>query len=110
MNLDFSEVARNLRALDQKTHTKAEKIMDLTMSEAENYAKHSAPWRDRTGNARRSIAHLTRRINDVIIGVLGIGVYYGKYLELCNQGKYRIIRPTIDVYRNKLIQNLRTLL
>ena len=108
--LDFSQVKSNLNLLDQKVHKRAESIMDYTMTDAEGYAKRTAPWHDRTGNARKSIAHLTKSFAELIVGVLGIGVFYGKYLELSNQGKYRVIRPTIDVYRNKLLQNLKEII
>jgi len=107
MSLNFSQVRHNLDILDRNVHNRAKEIMDYTMTDATSYAKRTAPWKDRTGNARRSIDHLTKSFSQLIVGVIGIGVFYGKYLELSNGGKYRVIRPTIDVYRSKLLQNLK---
>lgn len=110
MKLDFSEVKTNLTKLSEVVNNRGEQIMEYTMTDAESHAKRTAPWKDRTGNARKSIAHLTKASKDLIVGVIGIGVFYGKYLELSRQGKYRVIRPTIDIYRYKLLSNLRDLL
>lgn len=108
--IDASQVLQNLKIVSDNTLNKAENVMDYTMNDAESSAKRSAPWTDRTGNARRSINSRTWKDSDVIIGGLGIGVEYGKYLELCNQGRYRIVRPTIDIAKVKLMSNLRDIL
>lgn len=110
VKVDFSEFSANLKTLNDRVMANAPKIMEYTMTDAEGYAKQNAPWRDRTGNARGSISHKTISSKDLVTGVIGIGVFYGKYLELSNQGKYRIIRPTVDVYRSKLLQNLKEIL
>ena len=110
MKLDFLEVKSNLAKLNHIINDRATKIMEYTMADATSYAKRSAPWKDRTGNARRSIDNKVSATKDVVRGVIGIGVFYGKYLELSRQGKYRIIRPTVDIYRYKLLTNLKDLL
>jgi len=76
---------------------KAEQAMKNTISEAEQEAKRNAPWTDRTGNARNSLtgAYLGNQ-NGVISAVLYGGMHYSIWLELCNQGRYRIIWPTIE--------------
>ena len=105
--IDFSEAMRNLNVFSERTLENAEKVMDYTVGEAENHAKRTAPWTDRTGNARRSINSKVWNEKDAIVGGLGIGVEYGKYLELSNQGKYRVIRPTMDIAKTKLMNNLK---
>ena len=85
--------------------------MAVQMAGAETvvYAKHNAPWTDRTGNARRSI-HAEAE-NGNLISNIGIGMFYGKYLELDHGGKYRIVHPAVFSYgKAQLIKNLEGIL
>ena len=71
---------------------------------AANLARRKAPWTDRTGNARNSLlasAQTTRATDGKIYGKFGINVYYGKYLEFKNNGKYAIIGPIV---RSRIIE------
>lgn len=71
-------------------------------TEAQNRSKDNAPWTDRTGNARNSIYGVAPGNEDKIRAYHGIGVYYGVFLELANNGKYRIIWPTMEALKGKL--------
>jgi predicted transcriptional regulator YheO len=102
----LSQVMNNLRKWENSFVDKAGTIMDFTMGQAESEAKRIAPWKDHTSNARRSITGSSRTEPGVIIGTLCIGVDYGVYLELSNQGRFRIILPTMDSYRYKFLDNL----
>lgn len=110
ITFDTTDFINNLTALNTRTHRKVGDVMDYTFIGAENQAKMNAPWRDRTGNARRSIGSRVDTFGEKITGVLGIGVFYGVWLEVSNQGRYRIVQPTLDSTRNKLISNLRGIL
>ncbi len=96
-------------------------------------ARTNAPWEDRTGNARGGlffavdgfdlgtlIGEVTPDANhymdeveiesgskDTLIITLGHTVYYGKFLELSNGGKYAIIMSTIETNLPALEQMLR---
>ena len=70
----------------------------LCKQRIEPYAKQHAPWRDRTGNARRSLnasATLNGRITKNIDITLSHGVWYGYRLETWFNKRYQIIWPTI---------------
>lgn len=57
-------------------HEAAEDVLNF----AEDQAKMNAPAR--TGNLKRSIGHQgIRRVGNVYMGELSIGVYYGKWVE-----------------------------
>lgn len=91
---------------------KVEMALEYTIAESENEAKRKAPWTDRTGNARNSITG-SGPSNDGknLVASLSIGVFYGKYLELCNQGRYRIVWPTLEGFsRQTLINKLQSIL
>jgi len=98
-------------------------------AKAESYAKANAPWTDRTANARQGLfyavdsesggevsgsARLSSQESEAISAAKDVvGLYlshsmsYGKWLELCNAGKYRIIMPTMEAHYNELMQMLR---
>lgn len=82
-------------------------IIDNNFIGMENYARQSAPWTDRTGDARRSIASVDDSTKDIIRYWLKIDVDYGIWLEVSNQGKYRILVPTMTIFEAKIIQDLR---
>lgn len=78
-----------------------------TCKDIEDYSKLNAPWTDRTGNARNSIIASDSVVDgNRVYGVVAIGVEYGKFLELCNGGKYRIIKPAVEVLGYRVLQYL----
>lgn len=78
--------------------------------DAEGYMRRYAPWRDRSGEARK---RLEARVETTTAGratrtrvTLLHGVFYGRFLELANAGAYAILRPT----RDALVPGLRRLI
>lgn len=106
----FGQVSSNLAAFGAKTIVRARIATEVFGGQLSSQSKRTAPWRDRTGNARRSIHSEVHQSIGSIILAHGIGVYYGKYLELSNGGKYRVIGPTVNSNRNDFLSNYRRLL
>jgi len=101
------KVVNNLEKFKLNWNTKTKVVMDYTIRDSVNYAMSNAPWTDRTSNARRSIAE-SNVSPDGKVGHLLIGVDYGKYLELSNEGRYRIIWPTIEQRtKPQLLENIK---
>lgn len=96
-------ILSNLTKYESDMMDKMTDRMDVAMIQTENQSKRGAPWKDRTGNARNSIFGRATKESTRIIGYHGIGMPYGVFLELSNQGKYRIIWPTMDWLRGKLL-------
>lgn len=97
MKIDSNEFMQNLEKYGGLIDVVAAEAVGATMAEAERDAKSSAPWTDRTGHARQSIAgQAPYKKEDIVKGYLSIGVYYGKFLELANMGRYRVVWPTIE--------------
>jgi len=74
-------------------------------------ARRSAPWRDRTGNARSGLfteVDMQGAAGDIIEIYLSHGhtIEYGVFLELARGGKYAIILPTIEKHLPRLRQML----
>jgi len=78
-----------------------ETAMGRMSSEMETHAKLTAPWTDRTGNARQGLYSNVRTEGaSKVIVELGHGpaIHYGKYLETAHKGKYAVIGPTLERY------------
>lgn len=84
-------------------------ILEGAVEEGVSNAKAYAPWTDRTSVARNSISGKVVPASDSATGYIGIGVSYGKYLELANGGKYRIVLPTLFAVQNYLNSTLRNI-
>lgn len=62
------------------------------------YAKANAPWTDRTGNARQTLFSVTDVEKERVTLYLSHRVDYGKWLELCNAGRYAIVMKTLEAH------------
>ena len=87
VSIDAREVSKNLEKLSLNYTKRVSLETERTATEMENYAKSNRPWKDRTGNARRSIYSVGMRQGGVFRIYTGMGVDYAKYLELYNGGK-----------------------
>lgn len=106
---DLGIVNRQIDLKVANLRNAAHAVMDRDTIEAANYAKTHAPWTDRTGDARRSIDTIDLSDRNTIRFYLFIGVWYGQFLELANDGKYRILRPTATIYEQKILEDLKNL-
>lgn len=104
--VDLGQVKGNMRNLTSRLRDAAHAVVDNDFIQMENFAKSNAPWQDRTGDARRSIQKKDLSNQDYILFYLIIGVSYGLYLELANQGKFQILRPTMTVFEPQLKKHL----
>lgn len=75
----------------------------------EKYARVHAPWQDHTTNARQGLFAVPDIEKDRVILYLSHGVEYGVYLELCNQGRYAIIMPTLELHYPMVKKELRNM-
>lgn len=65
-------------------------------AQLEGQARDNAPWVDRTGNARIGLQGKVALDGDDVIIALAHSMEYGVWLELCNDGRYAILGPTMD--------------
>lgn len=71
----------------------------------EKEMKQDAPWQDRTGNARKGLKGSSAMDDDNITITVGHSVDYGVYLELADDGKYAILKPTADKNRDAIYKS-----
>ena len=107
--IDLGKVMANIPKFTESLAEAAHSVVDKVFIDAENYAKENAKWIDRTGDARRGLQKVDLSDKDRILFYLTTQMPYGVWLELANQGKYQILRPTMTVYEPKLIKALNNL-
>lgn len=93
------EVTRNMKDWAKRQRGAGIALAQNWAGTLEGRAKENAPWRDRTGNARAGLYGSTElrglMRNEVVIK-LGHSMEYGVFLELARDGRYAILKPTID--------------
>jgi len=90
------EVIRNLENWAYRRRAAVIALAKDWAGKLEGRAKQNAPWKDRTGNARNGLkGEVAVGANEVKIA-LAHSVDYGVFLELANDGKHAILKPTLD--------------
>ena len=84
---DASKLIKGLAEREIKTRAALGLYADTVAKKMETHAKSNKPWVDRTGRAKQSLNSSWKWVGDVARVELSHGVYYGIYLELCNEKK-----------------------
>ena len=103
-------IITNLTGLDAKTKASVGLYGDTVAKKLEASAKANRPWTDRTGRARQSLNSDSKWVGSKVRVSLSHGVDYGIWLELCNEGKYSIIMPTINKEGPAVMEGLKKIL
>ena len=107
---DANNLIKGLAEREIKTRAALGLYADTVAKKMETHAKSNKPWVDRTGRAKQSLNSSWKWVGDVARVELSHGVYYGVYLELCNEKRYAIIKPTIDTISPQAIRGLNKIL
>lgn len=98
MTFDSAVLKRNLEQLDDRVDSYIAAVVDYSSDKTVAYAKETAPWTDRTGNARSGLRTETEWIPKKSHSIfLFHSVLYGIWLEIRWAGKYAVILPTLKV-------------
>lgn len=92
----------HLDKLGEQMRANAYAVMDHYAPVVKEYAKINAPWHDISGNARNSIQAESGPVEDGYAIVLSGGMFYSVFLELSNERKYAILKPTLDRYNPEI--------
>lgn len=90
------EVIRNLNNWAKRQRAASLALAENWGGQLEGRAKTNAPWADRTSNARNGLFGSVEDGNDAILIRLSHSIEYGVFLELANDGRFAILKPTID--------------
>lgn len=78
--------------------------------EVRNHARQTAPWTDRTGNARLGLSTATEHERDMHSIILFHRMPYGIWLEVRFGGRYAVILPTIRTKGKEVMSGARDLM
>lgn len=92
-------------AMVEVPHHIEERVLK-TAVEALDFAKEQASWGDRTGDARAGLDTDVSQEGEVIVWTLFHTVEYGIWLEVRWNGKYAVIMPTLELYADRLGNNM----
>lgn len=104
--LDLSTITKNMMEKQAKTIAALGVYGDSVSKEMEAYAKSNRPWTDRTSSARNRLTGQSQNMGTKVRCSISHGVDYGIYLEMCNEGRYRVLKPTIDAVGPKAVKGL----
>lgn len=95
---DAGVLDKNIAALDNRMRRVITGQFEYHKDVATTFMKDTAPWTDRTGNARSGLFTTTAYGvgGDHWELILAHSVYYGIFLEVCNSGKYGVIQKALD--------------
>lgn len=116
LSFDNTHLVAFLLALRQRSHESILSAGRQFADSMEQYAKQNAPWTDRTGNARRTLAGVNtfgaeggEDETAYYIGVCG-NMPYSPELELGHRQRYAILRPTVQEFAPGLLEEMRNVI
>lgn len=92
--LDARNAQVYLETMDERVEVATEIAFENMAAQAEARMRTGAPWTDRTGAARGSLSATPEQSGRLFTLILAHGVSYGIWLEVSNDGRYAIVRPT----------------
>lgn len=111
LDIDTSAIERALEEFARNAETAISTLCSTGALEMESYAKLHRPWTDRTGQARQ---RLTGRVDHQSQTqwtiTLSHGVDYGIWLENAHEQKYAIVKPTVLLKSNDIMNSFQGLL
>lgn len=81
-------------------------VLKIRADQIEGWMRQNAPWQDRTGMARQSLRCVVDVSPKEIVLKFSHGVEYGVYLEHKNAGKYAILRPAIEHFKDTIKKDI----
>ncbi|MBT9157006.1 MAG: hypothetical protein DDT37_02011 [Firmicutes bacterium] len=92
----MSDVQRNLDAWAKRQRGAAVALAQSLAGQLEGRVKKNAPWTDRTSNARNGLFGSTEVRGDTVYIRVAHSMEYGVFLELANDGRFAILKPTVS--------------
>lgn len=109
-NIDVEGVLRGFADFEVKAKAALGVYADTAGKKLEDHAKNNAPWQDNTGLARKTIQGGKQWEGDKCHVYVSGNMQYSPFLELCNDKKHAILKPTVDKLSPEILQGLRNLM
>ena len=91
-------LARAIELYGERVLVAVQAVAGMIATRMEGDARGSAPWTDRTGNARSGLFGTAEAAQKLVVIYLSHGpdIGYGVWLELAHGGNFQVIMPTIE--------------
>ena len=109
IKVDTSKLLENLENAETKSQVAIRMFAQEGAKKFENHAKKNRPWTDRTGHARQRLTGYVETFSDKTRINIAHGVYYGVYLELCNEKRFAILQPTVNALSKEVLKGYKEL-
>lgn len=107
--VNTNKVMQSLTKMESKSEIAIKMFAQEGAKKFENYAKRNRRWTDRTGQARLRLVGWVEYLKGKLRIHIGHGVDYGVYLELCNEKKYAILKPTVEALSGEVLKGFEEL-
>ncbi|MCB2300393.1 hypothetical protein [Clostridium tagluense] len=108
--MDTRSILEGLVKFELKSRAAMGLYADTAGKKLEAEAKKSATWINRTGMARKTIKGGKQWEGDKCHVYVCGNEEHSPYLELCNDKKYAILKPTVDKLSPEILRGLNNLL
>lgn len=102
-DLKFAAVMRNI---ERGVYDRAQAAMRLGADQMKLYAQLTAPWTDRTGNARRTLTGVSGMNGQKCEAVIAGQMPYSPNLELSYGGRYSVLYPTALFFAGAVFEDV----
>lgn len=109
IRIDAEKLLSNLETSETKAMIAIKMYANEGAKKMENYAKLNRPWKDRTAHARQRLVGFVETLSNSVRINISHGVYYGIYLELCNNKRFAILQKTVNACSTEILENFKLL-
>ena len=110
VRINSTQIEKWLDSAESKSQIAIKMFAQEGAKKFENYAKVNRPWTDRTGHARQRLTGYVETFSDKTRINIAHGVYYGVYLELCNEKRFAILQKTVNALSVEVLNGFKDLL
>jgi hypothetical protein len=99
-------LVNQLKTLDARVDRFLVASVSYHATRSSAFARRTAPWTDRTSNARNGLFAKAERDRPKYRITISHSVPYGIWLETRFSGRFQVIRPTVDHESKELMQTV----
>lgn len=101
-------VIENISRYEGKALDKVVEAVEVTQHQLASYARQTAPFRDQTGNLRKSIQPGRIQVENARVrGEVEARQEYASHVEFVSGGRYAFMRPSIEAFRGRFNKRVR---
>lgn len=105
-----SALIADVEAHGERVRRAVAAVGQMLAPKIEAWAKANGPWTDRTSQARQGLTAISEASADLVTIYLYHQADHGKWLELANGGKYRVVIPALTAHYGEAMGLIRSVL